>query len=182
MRLTPVVGKGPCSLNRVECDVQGLVAVAVDRHRPSVGFDVGNHRLQLRGVEIGAPLLGIVQIGNGLCGAFCLVGSIADNLHGVDRHHGIRDLCRRGAKAVFFVGLRILHGFVHQADAGAAGRLRGNALVIFQEIAKHQNTPLVHRSVAERSIDLEPINDRLAGELRRDLGMATANFFSADSS
>jgi hypothetical protein len=94
------------------------LAVAVDRHRPSVGFDVGNQRLQLRGVEIGAPLLGIVQIGNRLCSALGLVGSVADDLHRVDRHHGIRDLRRRGAKAVFFVGLRILHGFVHQADAG----------------------------------------------------------------
>ena len=72
--LNPVhagVGIGAINrLDRIERDVERLVAVAMDGDRPALRLDLGGHRLQLLAIEIRPALLRIVEIRNSLPALF----------------------------------------------------------------------------------------------------------------
>jgi hypothetical protein len=57
-----------------------------------------------------------------------------------------------------------------ETDAGAARRLRRNALIPLQQVAEHQDPGFVKSRVPRGSVALEPIDRGLARKLRCDLG------------
>ena len=108
-------------LDRVERNVDRVIAVAMDLHRQAEGLHFGDHLFHLGGVEVRRTLGGRVQIGLGLRPGLGLVGAVADDLDAIEREQGIAD-GRAFPETEAAPGRQALHVVEHHARAGSAGK------------------------------------------------------------
>ena len=171
MRLTPIVGRARIGrLDRVERNVDRVIAVAVDLHRQAERLHFGDHLFHLRGVEIRRTLGGRVQIGLGLRAGLGLVGAVADDLDAIEREQRIVDGRAFRAEAEAAPGLRpfmssnITLALVRQAsvfESLANGSIQSERIV--PGSCKHR--------VADGGDDMpNEVRDRLGRDFGRDLG------------